>query len=92
MRIALTERFQRDVRALSTEQRAHVFEVLLSIPVAMGNPHQRQGVGLRKLHASGVWEARLGLDLRLVFGFRDGLLTLDRLASHDEVKRYLKSL
>jgi len=92
MRIALTERFQRDVGALSLEQRARAFEVLLLLPSALGAPHAHAGIGLRKIHASGIWEARLGLSLRLVFGFRDGVLTLDRIGTHDEVKRHLKSL
>ena len=92
MRIALTDRFQREVRALSSEQRAALFEVLLGLSGALGDPHRHVGVGLRKLHASGIWEARLGLGLRLVFGIERDLATLTTVGTHDDVRRYLKSL
>ncbi|MBI4957611.1 MAG: hypothetical protein HY908_36735 [Myxococcales bacterium] len=91
MKVALTER-QADVRALSTEARAVVFEVLLSLPKAFGAPHLHAGLGLRKLHASGIWEARVGLGLRLVFAFAADTLTLVRVGDHDEVRRYLREL
>ncbi|HEY3359274.1 MAG TPA: hypothetical protein VGQ83_38855 [Polyangia bacterium] len=91
MRLALTERFQRDVRDLREDQRAAVFEVILGLPGAVGSPHQHAGLGLRKLHASGIWEARLGLGLRLVFTVESDTATLMRVGSHDEIRRYLRS-
>jgi mRNA-degrading endonuclease YafQ of YafQ-DinJ toxin-antitoxin module len=92
MRIALTERFQRDVRALTDTQRGAVFEVLLSLPRAIGDPHLHSGTGIRKLHRSGIWEARVGLGVRLVFALEADLLSLVRVGSHDEIRRYLKGL
>jgi hypothetical protein len=92
MKIALTERFQRDVRALTAPQRAAVFDALLSLPRAIGDAHLHAGLGIRKLHGSGIWEARVGLGLRLVFARERGLPTLDRAGTHDEIRRYLKSL
>jgi mRNA-degrading endonuclease YafQ of YafQ-DinJ toxin-antitoxin module len=92
MRIALTERFQRDVRALTVTQRGAVFEVILFLPRALGDPHRHAGVGIRKLHRSGIWEARLGLGLRLVFALEPDLLTLARVGTHDEIRRHLKDL
>ncbi|TMQ18427.1 MAG: hypothetical protein E6J90_02050 [Deltaproteobacteria bacterium] len=92
MKIALTEHFQGDVRGLSVEQRAAVFEVLLALPKALGSPHLHAGLGMRKIHRTGIWEVRVGLGLRLVFTFADGVLTLVRAADHDEVRRYLRNL
>jgi mRNA-degrading endonuclease YafQ of YafQ-DinJ toxin-antitoxin module len=92
MRVALAERFQRDVRALTATQRGAVFEVLLSLPRAIGAPHLHAGLGIRKLHGSGIWEARVGLGLGLVFALERDLLTLVRAGSHDEIRRFLKSL
>lgn len=92
MRIALTEAAQRDARTLTQDQRAALFEVLLALPAVMGAPHRHAGVGLRKIHQSGIWEARLGLGLRLVFTLKDDTATLLRIGSHDEVRRYLRSL
>lgn len=92
MRIALTERFQADVRALGGEDRRRVFDVLLALPGALGDPHAHAGLGLRKIHASGIWKARIGLGLRLVFTTEPGLLSLVRLGTHDEIWRYLRTL
>jgi mRNA-degrading endonuclease YafQ of YafQ-DinJ toxin-antitoxin module len=92
MRVALTERFQKDVRDLRIDQRATVFEVILSLPAAIGRPHLHAGLGMRKIHASGIWEARLGLGLRLLFTLAAETPTLVRVGSHDEVRRYLRTL
>jgi mRNA-degrading endonuclease YafQ of YafQ-DinJ toxin-antitoxin module len=92
MRVALAEAFQRDVRDLSEAHRLAVFDAMLSLPRALGDPHAHAGLGLRKLHGSGIWEARVGLGLRLVFAQEKDLLTLLRAASHDEVRRFLRQL
>ncbi len=92
MRIALTERFQRDVRALSKDQRATLFEAILVLPRAVGAPHVHMGLGMRKLHASGIWEARVGQSLRLVFTLEPQGLTLVRVGTHDDIRRFLREL
>ena len=92
MRIGLTERFQVGMRGLSSEQRSGVLDAILSLPEALGRPHAHAGLGIRKLHASGIWEARVGLGLRIVFTLAEGALTLVFVGSHDEVKRFLKAL
>lgn len=92
MKLALGERFQRDVRALGREQRALVLETILSLPGALGEPHRHAGLGMRKLHPSGIWEARIGLELRVVFSLEPGFLTLVRAGSHDEIRRFLREL
>ena len=92
MNIALTERFQSDVRALPRDRRALVFEAMLSLPRVLGEPHLHSGLGFRKLHRSGIWEARVGLGLRLVFALETNLLTLVRIGTHDDIQRYLREL
>jgi mRNA-degrading endonuclease YafQ of YafQ-DinJ toxin-antitoxin module len=92
MRIALAERVQRDAAGLSPDQRAALFETLLALPRIMGRSHLHHGVGLRKLHPSGIWEARVGLGLRLVFTLDAGTLTLVRVGTHDEIRRFLREL
>jgi mRNA-degrading endonuclease YafQ of YafQ-DinJ toxin-antitoxin module len=92
VRLALAEAFQRDVRGLAGHQRQAVFDVLLALPRAIGEPHLHAGLGIRKLHPTGIWEARVGLGLRVVFALEPNLLTLVRLGSHDEIRRYLRQL
>jgi len=90
MRVSLAEGFQRNVRALPDAQWLSVFDAVLSLPRAVGDAHAHAGLGIRKVHASGIWEARVGLGLRLVFAFEAGLLTLLRVGSHDEIRRFLR--
>ena len=92
MRVALAEGLPRDVRALSEAHRLAVLDALLSLPRAMGDPHVHAGLGIRKLHASGIWEARVGLGLRLVFALEANLLTLVRVGGHDEIRRFLRQV
>jgi hypothetical protein len=75
-----------------TTRRGAVFDPLLSLPRAVGDPHLHAGLGIRKLHGSGIWEARVGLGLRLVFALEPGLVTLVRAGTHDEIRRYLRTL
>jgi hypothetical protein len=43
-------------------------------------------------NASGIWEARVGIGLRLAFTLQAQLLTLVRVATHDEIRRFLREL
>jgi mRNA-degrading endonuclease YafQ of YafQ-DinJ toxin-antitoxin module len=92
MKLALTERFLKDARALEGATRAQVFEAILALPSALGEPHRHAGLGMRKLHPTGIWEARIGLGLRLVFALEPGLLTLVRVGTHEDVRRFLREL
>lgn len=92
MQIRLTEGFQRDVSSLSDEEQAQLFTVMLKLPVALKTPHLHTGLGLRKLHRSGIYEARIGLGLRVAFGIEGNTINLHRVGNHDEIRRYLKLL
>jgi mRNA-degrading endonuclease YafQ of YafQ-DinJ toxin-antitoxin module len=92
MKIVLSERFQRDLSALAEDRFSSVFASILSIPKALAEPHRHSGLGIRRLHQSGIWEARVGLGLRLVFSLDSNVLTLVRAGSHDDVRRYLREL
>jgi mRNA-degrading endonuclease YafQ of YafQ-DinJ toxin-antitoxin module len=92
MQIVLTERFQHDPSGLVDDQRTALFEAMLALPRAIGKPHLHQGLGIRKLHARGIWEARVGLGLRLVFTLERDRTTLVRIGTHEDVRRFLREL
>lgn len=92
MRIYLTESFQRDLTTLSVEQRAKVFTALIELPAAFKQPHAHSGLGIRKIHPSGIYEARAGLGTRIAFGIESNTVILNRVGNHDEIRRYLKTL
>jgi hypothetical protein len=92
MQIALTERFQRDAAGPTDDQRIALFEAMLALPRALGRHHLHQGLGIRKLHGSGIWEARVGLGLRVVFALEPDRMTLVRVGTHEDVRRFLREL
>jgi hypothetical protein len=92
MRVTLTERAQTDVRGLEVSQRGAVLQTILALPSALGQPHLHAGLGIRKVHASGVWEARVGLGLRIVFLLSSNELVLVTVGNHDEVRRFLRRM
>jgi plasmid maintenance system killer protein len=92
MKLTLTDAFVREVRALDDAERAAAFDALLGLRAALATPHTHAGLGLRKLHRSGIYEVRVGLRLRLVFALARDEAILVRIADHDEVRRYLRTL
>ena len=92
MKILLMERFQRDLAGLSQQDRNRCFELMIGLPKAMGTPHGHSGLGIRKIHSSGIYEARVGLGLRVVFALRVDQAILVRVGSHEDVSKYLASL
>lgn len=92
MQITLTERFQKDVIHLTPEDKEAIFSTMLKIPSAIKDIHRHEGIGLRKIHSSGIFEARIGLGLRIIFGYQNQELCFHRVGNHDEIRRYLKAL
>ena len=92
MRITCTERFQRDFKKLSEQEKNHFYSVLPKIQNVLGKPHLHGGIGIRKLHSSGIYEVRMGLRLRVVFGLKGKKIILHRIGDHETVQAYLKNL
>lgn len=92
MILELSEQFQEDLASLRAEDRSSLFEAILALPVAFRSPHRHSGLGLRKLHPTGIWEARVGLKLRLVFQLERNTAVLLRVGKHDKIARYLRRL
>lgn len=92
MKITLTERFQKDISGLDEIAKSQAFSILLKLPGAIRDVHRHSGIGLRKIHASGIFEARIGLGLRMIFGYEKETLILHRIGNHDDIQRYLRNL
>ncbi len=74
------------------QDRAAILKLVLDLEIALASPQEHTGLGLRKLHPAGFWEARAGLSLRAVFRLDKDEATFVFLGNHDEVKRFLNSL
>lgn len=92
MKITFTSYFQREYKHLNFNEKELVHEVIAKLPQAIGKSHMHSGIGIRKIHTSGVYEARLGLGLRMVFALGKKELILHRLGDHNTVHKYLKDL
>lgn len=92
MEIILTERFQKDISPLSSTEKEQILSTLIKLPKVMKEIHMHSGIGIRKIHPSGIYEARCGLKLRLVFSLDSQDILLHRAGNHEDVKRYLKNV
>jgi len=75
---------------LAPEPQAAVLTALLHLPLAFGRPHAHAGLGLRQLRR-GIFEARLGLQIRVLFERDCDLLVIKTLGDHGEIRRYLRA-
>lgn len=87
--IRFAGRFQRLWRSLTETQQERILEIIVELPALMKNPHQHSGFGLRRLHGSSYYEARLDLRWRLVMKmYPDEIIVFDVL-NHDQIRRLI---
>ena len=93
MRIALSRRIQRQLEHAPLDLRQQLADAVKELSKALGQPHRHSGLGLRKVHRSGVYEFRIGRQCRIVFTQPEkDLVMLHLLGNHDDVQRFLDSL
>ena len=92
MRISFAERFRRQCQSVGPRERAAILAVLLDLSAVMASPQQHGGAGLRKVHAAGIWEVRVGLSMRALFRLAPDEAIFQFLGNHDEVQRFLRTL
>lgn len=89
LRVSAEKSVRLALARLAPDEQVAVLAVLRGLPTAFGRPHAHAGLGLRQLRR-GVYEARVGLRLRVLFE-RDGdLLVIKMLGNHDDIRRYLR--
>lgn len=92
MKIIIPETAQKDIDRLPKEQKINLLSILIQLPYAIKNIHQHSGLGLRKIHSSGFYEARIGLALRIIFQIINDEIWIKRIGNHDDVERFIKTL
>jgi mRNA-degrading endonuclease RelE of RelBE toxin-antitoxin system len=92
LEIELSPPFRSAFKGLPEDQRSRVSAALALLPQTFGFPHRHAGLGIRRLRP-GVYEFRIGRDLRAVFEVVGrGKISLSRIGNHDDVRRFLKTL
>jgi hypothetical protein len=76
---------------LPDAEQAAALAALRAIPATFGRPHVHSGLGIRQLRP-GVFEARVGLQLRAVFIREGDTLKVHLIGDHNDVRSYLRSL
>ena len=84
-----TEKFRRAYRRLSLSDQQLVEKALEQLREYLKTGHAPTGLGITKL-SSRVFEARAGLDVRIVYVEEGPRCFLALLGDHDEVRRFLK--
>jgi mRNA-degrading endonuclease RelE of RelBE toxin-antitoxin system len=90
IKIEVSPRMIKTLRKLGEEYFVQAEQKLLLIGADFGNPHAHSGLGLRKIGRNS-YEARIGLQWRIVLIHeKDRLLAFDVL-NHDGVRQWLKN-
>ena len=79
----------KQIRAKSSAERRVIGKRIAEIQEIIGQPHLHKGAGLRKLRDQ-YFEARIGLQTRIVFENSDHALIFEFMGNHDQVRRFLK--
>jgi mRNA-degrading endonuclease RelE of RelBE toxin-antitoxin system len=85
--IVFASRFPRTWKRLTNSQRERIFDIIIALPDLLKNPHQHTDYGIRRLHGTSMYEARLDLRWRLIFSVGENEISLFDVLNHDQVKR-----
>ncbi len=87
--------FEKACRRFTEEIRQGIAQAVLEVKDWYGTRHASVGLRIKKLYdgpAGKVFEARVSIDLRLVWVEKGDSVWFSIVGSHDEVRRYLRSL
>lgn len=92
MRYHRTLAFRKTYKALTPKEQKRADETLLKLAEAFETGTIPKGLGIKPLQ-HGIWEARAGIHLRILF-HRDqkDLVVLFLIGTHDQIKKFLKHL
>jgi len=95
--VYLDDELRAELRNWPKTNRKQIGRVIRRVQETFGSPHLHSGIGVRDLSPKGsplhVYECRVGLALRLIFTLeRPQLLYFHMIGTHDDVRRFLKSL
>jgi mRNA-degrading endonuclease RelE of RelBE toxin-antitoxin system len=89
MRIETTRQYSRSFDSLPSAIQNQIEDAIPAMAEAFGKPHAH--LGLRNL-GTRLYEFRVGLQWRIVFRHEPDTLYLLLVGTHDEVRRFIRSL
>ena len=93
MRAEFKKSFQRALKKYTVRQQEDIFKSTQTLIDSIEKFQIPKGLGLKLLIAKPrIWEARVSLDMRIIFRYEEDLLEFSYVGSHNEIKRYLKTI
>ncbi|MDP2938574.1 MAG: hypothetical protein Q8O13_00605 [Candidatus Omnitrophota bacterium] len=92
MRFEFKPSFDRSVKAFHGKEKEEIKKVAIqTIDILSQDRVIHKGIGLKHLKGN-FWEVRHGLKARILFRWEKDLVEFVLAGSHDDIKRYLKSI
>jgi mRNA-degrading endonuclease RelE of RelBE toxin-antitoxin system len=88
--IVLRDSFLRACRRLTKDEHAALMQIFVDLRGNLADPARHTGLGLRKVNPHPLWEARLGLRIRVLFRLEDDHVIFVFLGTHDEVQAFVR--
>lgn len=89
IRVVLTARIRKTAARLGPELTGEANGIIAAVAESFGQPHPHRRRGLRKLGRRS-YEARIGLQWRVIFLHTGDTLTAYDIMAHDEVRAWLQ--
>lgn len=90
MRFQFKPSFDRSVKSFHGREKEEIKKVALQLIDMLSQDREiHKGVGLKRLRGD-FWEARKGLQTRILFRWEGDLVEFILAGNHDDVKRFLK--
>ena len=92
MRFEFKPSFERSVKSFPPSEKADIKEAAAQLIDVLSRDRQiHQGLGLKRLRGD-FWELRKGIKARILFRWEGDLVEFVLAGTHDDVKRFLKSI
>ena len=88
--LAVSKRFQKELKKLSTTEQEKVREVLKTLLHALKSGHMPAGLGFKKIN-SDKYEIRVDLKTRIALKSEGDTLTGHLIGNHEQIKDFLKN-
>ncbi len=91
MRVEYKKSFQKALKKYTAPQKEEIFISIKTLVDSIEKFQIPKGLGLKLLISKNrIWEARVTLNIRLLFRYQSDFLEFAYIGNHDEIKRYLK--
>jgi len=89
MRFQYLSSYDKSFKKLTKHKQKRVSSAVINLLNFFATGQKPKGLGLKKLKKY-YWEIRVGRNIRILFEFKEDLITFIFVGTHDDIKRWLK--